>query len=90
MEKSISMLGNAYLSQDYWAEATNIACYAVNRSFTSALVDKTPYEAWDGKRTSLSHLIVFGCDSFMQIPKKENRSLTVSQISVSSLDTRIE
>jgi hypothetical protein len=50
-----------------------IACYLVNRSPSSALVDKTPHEAWTGKKPSLEHLKVFGCDAYVHVPK-ENRS----------------
>ena len=75
MEKARSMLSDAYLSQDYWVEAVNTTCYVVNRSSMTALVDKTPYEAWDGKRPSLTHLIVFGCDSFVHIPKERRQKL---------------
>ena len=39
------------------------------------LVDKNPYEAWVGKRPSLTHLRVFGCDSFVHIPKERRQKL---------------
>ena len=83
MEKSKSMLSEAYLGQDYWVEAVDIACYVVNRSSTSDLVNKTPYEAWDGKNPSLAHIIVFGCDAFVHVPKEEGGSLKAIQRSVS-------
>ena len=41
----------------------------------SALVNKTPYEAWDGKIPSLAHLSLFGCDSFMHSPKERIQNL---------------
>jgi hypothetical protein len=34
--------------------------------------DKTPHEVWNGKKPSLEHLRVFGCDSYVHVPK-ENR-----------------
>jgi hypothetical protein len=37
------------------------------------LDDKTPNEVWSGKKTSLQHLRVFGCDAYVHVPK-ENRS----------------
>ena len=67
MEKVRSMLSDVGLSQDYWEEEVDTSCYVVNRSSTSTLVNKTPYEAWDGKMTSLEHLKVFGCDAFVNI-----------------------
>jgi hypothetical protein len=51
----------------------HIACYLVNRSPSSALDDKNPQEVWIGKKPSLTHLKVFGCDAYVHDPK-ENRS----------------
>jgi hypothetical protein len=43
-------------------------CYLVNRS-----PEKTPHEVWTGKKPSLTHLNMFGCDAYIHVPK-ENRS----------------
>ena len=69
MEKARSMLSDVGLSHDYWVEVVDTTCYLVNQSSMLDLVNKNPYEAWDSKRTSLSHLRVVGCDSFVHIPK---------------------
>jgi hypothetical protein len=37
------------------------------------LDDKTPQEVWTGKKPSLTHLKVFGCDAYVHVPK-ENKS----------------
>jgi hypothetical protein len=34
---------------------------------------KTPHEVWTGNKPSLEHLILFGCDAYVHVPK-ENRS----------------
>ena len=47
----------------------------MNGLITSNLVDNTPYEAWDIKIPSLSHLKVFGCDAFVHIPKEIRQEL---------------
>jgi hypothetical protein len=73
MEKARSMLSGAGLGQEFWAEVVSTACYLVNRSPSSALDDTTPHEVWSGKKPSLQHLIVFGCDAYVHVPK-ENRS----------------
>jgi hypothetical protein len=73
MEKSRSMLSGARLGQEFWAEAVGTSCYLVNRSPSSTLDDKTPHEVWSGKKPSLQHLRVFGCDAYVHVPK-ENRS----------------
>jgi hypothetical protein len=73
MEKTRSMLSGVGLGQEFWAEAVGTACYLVNRSPSSMLYDKTPHEVWSGKKPSLQHLRVFGCDAYVHVPKK-NRS----------------
>jgi hypothetical protein len=35
-------------------------------------VDKNPHEVWTGKKPSLEHIRVFGCDAYVHVPK-ENR-----------------
>jgi hypothetical protein len=30
-------------------------------------VEKNPHEAWTGKKPSLEHLIVFGCDAYVHV-----------------------
>jgi hypothetical protein len=73
MEKARSMLSGVELGQELWAEAVGTTCYLVNRSASSRLDDKTPHEVWSGKKPSLQHLRVFGCDAYVHVPK-ENRS----------------
>ena len=45
MEKARSMLSGAGLEQKFWAEAVATTYYLINRSPTSALVDKKPMDA---------------------------------------------
>ena len=76
-EKDKSMLSDAGLSQDYSVKEVARTSYVLDRSSTLALVKKTPYEAWDGKRTFLVHLKVFGCELWT-FQKKEGINLTTS------------
>lgn len=75
MEKARRMLSGARLEQNFWAEAIATACYLINRSPTSALVDKTPIEAWLGHKPSLRHLRVFGCEAYAHVPKEKRTKL---------------
>jgi hypothetical protein len=52
-----------------------IACYLVNQSPLSTMDDKTPYEVWNGKKLSLTHLKVFGCDVYVHVPKENKTKL---------------
>ena len=50
-------------------------CYLFNRSPSLALEDKTPQEICTGKKPSLSHLGVFGCDAYVHVPKEKRTKL---------------
>jgi hypothetical protein len=62
----------------FWGDAVVMAVYILNRSPTKALNDRTPYEAWHGRKPAVSHLRVFGCLTFAKelghISKLNNRS----------------
>jgi hypothetical protein len=45
----------------FWGEAVVTAVYILNRSPTKTLNGRTPYEAWHGRKTAVSHLWVFDC-----------------------------
>jgi len=45
----------------FWAEAVAIIVYILNLSPTRVVCNQTPYEAWTGRRPTISHLRVFGC-----------------------------
>ncbi|KAG9454463.1 hypothetical protein H6P81_007367 [Aristolochia fimbriata] len=44
LERARCMLSNAGLGKDFWAEATSMTCYLVNRSPSTAIECKTPEE----------------------------------------------
>ena len=46
-----------------------------NRSPTSALVNKTPYEVCSGQKPYVAHIRVFGCEAFMHAPKEKRSKL---------------
>ena len=50
-----------------------IACYLVDWSPASKLVDKTPHKGWTSKNTSPKHIIISGCDAYVHIAQ-ENKS----------------
>lgn len=65
------MLADSRLLHRFWAEALFTAAYLINRSPTKTLGDKTPFEAWYGKKPNVNHLQVFGCSAYIHIPKDE-------------------
>ena len=58
-----------------WVEVVEIAWYLVKQCPSLYLVDKIPLEVWFGKKPSLAQLRVFGCDSFVHVPKKKRNKL---------------
>ena len=75
MERARSMLNGARLGHEFLAKVVETACYLVNRSPSSVLEDNTPNEVWIAKKPSLSHLRVFGCDSYVHVLKDKRKKL---------------
>jgi hypothetical protein len=75
MEKVRCMLSGVRLGKELWAEVVGISCYPVNRSPSSSLDGMTPQELWIGKKPSLTHLNVFGCEAYVHVPKENGSKL---------------
>ncbi|MCO5557929.1 hypothetical protein L7F22_011502 [Adiantum nelumboides] len=75
MEMARAMLAHASLPRSYWAEACNTAVYIQNRFPTRALQDMTPFQAYYGRKPTVSHFRVFGCSAFVHIPKEKRQKL---------------
>ena len=73
VEAAHSMLSGSHLPPKFWAEALSTAVYVRNRSPTKALSQMTPQEAWRGEKPSVDHFRVFGCHSYVHIPKDERK-----------------
>ena len=54
------MLNEKGLPNTFWAEVAYTVVYLFNRCPTKAVQDKTPMEAWSGKKPLAKHLRVFG------------------------------
>eukprot|EP00253_Pinus_taeda_P016747 PITA_16747 len=75
MERARSLINNANLQKELWAEAVSTACYLVNRSPLVAIDCKIPEEVWTGQSCDYSHLRIFGCDAYSLIPKNQRSKL---------------
>jgi hypothetical protein len=71
LERARSMLSNAKLQQELWAEAVSTTCYLVNRSPSTTIECKIPEEVWTGHPCDYSNLKVFGCEAYALIPKHQ-------------------
>ena len=75
VELGRTMLIAASLPTTFWGLAMDAAVYCRNRSPTTSLDDRTPYEAWCGKKPEISHMRIFGCLAFAHIRKQERTKL---------------
>lgn len=60
------MLNFANLPLYLWAEAVSTTCFTQNRSIINRCLNKTPYEAMNGRKPTISFLHVFGCICFIK------------------------
>ena len=71
MVKVRTMIIGVGLTQELWENVVDTTCYLVNSSSPMALVNKIPYEACASKNPSLTHIRLFGCHSFVHVPKEK-------------------
>ena len=50
------MMKSKSMSARFWGEAVTTAVFILNRAPTKALTSKTPFEAWYGRKPSVSFL----------------------------------
>lgn len=63
------------LLQYLWAEAINCAVHVLNRTGSSKIDNKTPYELWFEKKANVDYLKIFGTDCFVHIPQEKRQKL---------------
>lgn len=80
VEAARSMIHSCGLNKKFWAEAVNCAVYILNRTGPSPVKDKSPYEFWFGKKPSIDHLRVFGCEVYTHVPKEKRRKWDVKSV----------
>lgn len=73
------MLAESSLEKKFWGEAINTANYLQNRCPSSSIVG-TPYELWNRKKPSYSHLKIFGSEAYVHVPKEKRRALDVKSV----------
>src|SRR5436305_2644398 len=75
MERTKAVLADTNLPKVLWMEIASTVAYLRNRSPTRAIEGKTPYEAWFGKKPSLSHIQAIGDKAYVHIAKKQRKKL---------------
>nr|GEX27140.1 ribonuclease H-like domain-containing protein [Tanacetum cinerariifolium] len=61
IEAARTMLADLLLPILFWDEAVNTACYVQNRVLVTKPQNKTPYELFHGKTSSMGFMRPFGC-----------------------------
>jgi transposase InsO family protein len=70
-----TMLDEYKTSDQFWAEAINTACYAINRLNLHRILKKTSYELLTGKKPNVSYFRVFGSNVSFLLKEVENLNL---------------
>ncbi|XP_066904956.1 uncharacterized protein [Halyomorpha halys] len=55
--------------QSLSAEIINSVVHILNRTSKSGVPGKSPFELWTGKKPSIRHLKIIGCECYVHIPK---------------------
>ncbi|KAJ9536381.1 LOW QUALITY PROTEIN: hypothetical protein OSB04_un000441 [Centaurea solstitialis] len=71
IEAARSMLSEANLATQFWAEAINTACYTQNRSLIVKRFRRTAYKLFRNRKPSIEHLHIFGCVCYI-LNNKDN------------------
>jgi hypothetical protein len=80
MDKARSMLNGVGITQELWVEAVDTKKYLLNMSPSSVLIDMTPHEVWSSKNPLVSYLKLFGCDTFVHVPKEKRSKLDKNKV----------
>jgi transposase InsO family protein len=72
IEAARTMLDEYKVSDQFWVEAINRACHAINRLYLHKILNKTAYELLLGKKPNMSYFRVFGSKCFILNKKPKN------------------
>lgn len=70
-----TMVQHAGAPMKLWGRAGSHAAFVWNRTHIAADTGMTPYEAMRGKKPSLRHINVWGCDAYCHLPKEQRGTL---------------
>jgi transposase InsO family protein len=59
-EATITMLNEAMLPEKFWRDEIYTTFHILNRAQLRPNHDKTPYELWFGRTSTVKHFIIFG------------------------------
>jgi transposase InsO family protein len=65
IEAARTMLDEYKTPDNFWAEAVNTACHAINRLYLHKIYKKTAYELLTGNKPKVDYFRVFGCKCYI-------------------------
>lgn len=74
IEMAKCMMNSKCLPKYFWDEAIHTATYLLNRS------PQTPFEAWHGWKSKVTHFKVFGCISYVHVPFQQRHKLDENSV----------
>lgn len=74
MNMSRCLLAEAKVDKKYWPEIVCAATYLKNRTLSSTVEKKTPYEIFFGKKPDVSNLRLYGSKVFVRKPEHKRTS----------------
>ena len=77
------MLSDAKFPKNFWAKAVSTAMYLHNCSPTTAVPEKTPFEAWTKEKSDVGHSDPLVVPVRHTMLRMSNRSLMIRQENVS-------
>jgi hypothetical protein len=69
MDMVRSMMAYSDIPLSFWGEALHTVVYLLNHSL-SKVVTVSPYELWTGRKPSLHHLAIWGCNVHIRVPNQ--------------------
>jgi transposase InsO family protein len=75
LDRVRTLLSEANLPREYWAEALSVCNYVRNRTLAAGTGTATPYELMYGGKPDVSNLRVFGCAAYYHVPKANRDKL---------------
>lgn len=80
VEAARTIIHAKQMDYKFWAEAVNFIVHVLNRTGTSSVLAKTPYELWFNKKANIEHLQIFGSEVYVHIPKEKRHKLDAKAI----------
>jgi hypothetical protein len=69
LDMARTMLDEYKTPDRFWVEATNTACYSINRLYLHRILKKTSYELLTDKKPNVSYFRVFGSKCFILVKR---------------------